>query len=116
MKTRWILFLWLATTGILVSQVAELVPAAPFGEKAIKKDLLVMDGMNVDVRFIDSIVRVRVTQIYYNRSGEIIEGRYRMYIRGNGMLDEFAIWENGERLRGVILEKKRAKSLYEEIK
>lgn len=116
MKTKWILFLWLATPHFLVSQVAELVPAAPFGEKAVKKDQLLMDGMNVEVRFIDNIVRVRVTQVYYNRSGDIVEGRYRMYIRGNGMLDEFAIWENGERLRGVILEKKRAKSLYEEIK
>lgn len=116
MKTRWILILWLAATGALVAQVAELVPSAPFGEKAVKKDLLVMDGMHVVVRFVDSIVRVRVTQIYYNRSGDIVEGRYRMYIRGSGMLDEFAIWENGERLRGVILEKKRAKSLYEEIK
>ena len=98
------------------SQIAELVPAAPFADREVKREALALDRMEIDVRFLDTIARVRIVQVYFNRNPEIFEGQYRIFIRSQGMLDDFAIWENGERLRGVILEKKQARSLYEEIK
>lgn len=98
------------------AQTAQLVPAAPFYDRQVKKGALEMDGMDIDVRFSGHFARVKITQVYYNNSPEIFEGQYKIFIRSNGLFDDFAIWENGERIPGVILEKKRARSLYEEIK
>jgi Ca-activated chloride channel family protein len=108
-----ILFLAVVCTW---AQTAQLVPAAPFYDRQVKKGALEMDGMDIDVRFNGHFARVQITQVYYNNSPEIFEGQYKIFIRSNGLFDDFAIWENGERIPGVILEKKRARSLYEEIK
>ncbi len=98
------------------AQTAQLIPAAPFYDRQVKKGALEMDGMDIDIRFSGHFARVKITQVYYNNSPEIFEGQYKIFIRSNGLFDDFAIWENGERIPGVILEKKRARSLYEEIK
>jgi Ca-activated chloride channel homolog len=77
--------------------------------------VLALDEMEVRVVIDNQYSRVRVTQIFGNRTNRIQEGRYVFLIPTTASISDFAVWDGDVRIPGVILEKKRAEEIYEDL-
>ena len=72
--------------------------------------------MKVDVKIDNQHAHVRVLQIFDNHAGQVLEGKYLFALPPQSSIADFAVWDGDLRLPGVILEKRRANQLYEQIK
>ena len=71
--------------------------------------------MSVDVSIDNQFARVNVLQIFENHTGTDIEGKYIFVIPAEAQVSDFAIWDEGRRIPGVIMERQKARRIYEEI-
>lgn len=78
--------------------------------------LLSMQEVHIDIRVDHQYARVRMQQIFANHAGTNLEGKYVFAIPGNAEISDFAVWDGVVRIPGVILERKRASELYEQIR
>ena len=69
--------------------------------------------VNITIR--DRIAETKVLQVYQNHTKKLLEGSYIFTIPEEAMIKDFAIWENGIRIPGIIMERKRAKDLYKKL-
>jgi Ca-activated chloride channel family protein len=58
---------------------------------------------------------VNVRQVFENRTGLVQEGTYRFRLPPSAAVGDFAVWDDLVRVPGVILEKQRARAIYEEL-
>lgn len=72
--------------------------------------------MDVRVQIDNGMVQVSAMQIYKSFYDGILEGEYEFIIPEKAELSGFAIWEDGVRIPGVILERWRAREIYETFK
>ena len=77
--------------------------------------VLSLDEMIVNVVIDNQYARVRVTQIFGNRTDRIQEGRYVFLIPASSSISDFAVWDGDVRIPGVILEHKRAEEIYNDL-
>lgn len=77
---------------------------------------LSLSEMTVKVDINNQFARVKVMQIYTNNTGRILEGKYVFLIPNTAIISDFAVWDGDVRIPGVIIEKRRANEIYEEIK
>lgn len=77
---------------------------------------LSLSEMTVKVDINNQFARVKVMQIYTNNTGRILEGKYIFLIPNTAIISDFAVWDGDVRIPGVIIEKRRANEIYEEIK
>lgn len=77
--------------------------------------ILSLYSMRVEIEIDNQFAKVKVLQIFENHTNQAIEGKYLFVIPEKAAISDFAIWDAGVRIPGVILEKKRARELYEEI-
>lgn len=107
-------FLLLATFALapLRSQAGLLVPASTGRPDA---RVLSLREMNVDIGIARGYARVNVRQVFENHTNDIQEGTYRFALPASAAVGDFAIWDGLQRIPGVILEKKRARSIYQEL-
>lgn len=78
--------------------------------------ILSLPVMKVEVEIDNQHAHVRVMQIFDNHTGQAVEGKYLFALPTQGSIADFAVWDGDLRLPGVILEKRRANQLYEQIK
>ncbi len=95
---------------------AEAGVIVPRGYSYPNDSILSIDKMRVDVEVNSLFVNVKIMQIFKNHKSYDQEGEYIFTMPDNAMISNFAIWENGDRIKGVIMEKKKARNLYEKIK
>lgn len=76
---------------------------------------LSLSEMTVQVNINNQFARVRVLQIYTNHTERILEGKYAFLIPTSAAISDFAVWDGDVRIPGVIIEKRRANELYEDI-
>jgi Ca-activated chloride channel homolog len=60
--------------------------------------------------------RVWVRQIFTNHTGRPQEGNYLFALPSGTTVSDFAVWDGPVRIPAVILERKRAKAIYQELK
>jgi len=77
--------------------------------------VLSLDEMTVNVLIDNQYARVRVVQIFGNRTDRVQEGRYVFLIPTTASISDFAVWEGDVRIPGVILEHRRAEEIYKEL-
>ncbi|MEK6302879.1 MAG: VIT domain-containing protein [Acidobacteriota bacterium] len=77
--------------------------------------VLTLDEMSVNVVIDNQYARVRVMQIFGNRTGGVQEGRYVFLIPTTASISDFAVWDGDVRIPGVILEKRRAEEIYKDL-
>ncbi|MBK9088382.1 MAG: hypothetical protein IPL90_04755 [Holophagales bacterium] len=77
--------------------------------------VLSLGEMTVDVGVARGVARVNVRQVFENHTGEIQEGTWRFRLSPSGAVGDFAVWDGLVRIPGVIVEKKRARAIYEEL-
>lgn len=109
--------LFLLFTLIIPSLVfAEAGVIVPRGSSYPNDKILSIEKMRVDVKIDGLFVNVKIMQIFKNHKNYDQEGEYIFTMPDNAMISNFAIWEDGNRIKGVIMEKKKARSLYQKIK
>ncbi len=79
------------------------------------KNILSLSVMNVDILIDNQHARVKVLQIFDNHHASNLEGKYNFALPTKGSISDFAIWENSVRIPGVIMERRRAESVYGEL-
>ncbi len=101
-----------AALSPLRAQAGLLVPTST-GRPDAK--VLSLREMNIDIGIARGYARVNVRQVFENHTSAIQEGTYRFALPASAAVGDFAIWDGLQRIPGVILEKKRARSIYQEL-
>ncbi len=78
--------------------------------------VLSLDEMEITIRIDNSDARIFVKQIFANHTGGIQEGNYVFALNSHSVVSDFATWDGPVRLPAVILERKRAEEIYNELK
>lgn len=96
-----------AQSGVLIPSTIKNTP---------DDSILSLPVMKVSVTIDNQFAHVRVVQIFDNHRNQVLEGKYLFALPLQSAIADFAIWDGDLRLPGVILEKRRANQLYEQIK
>ncbi len=93
--------------------------------QAVASGLLTANGSNADLEIQDHVVSVSIEDGYaittvdntfYNPSNTELEAVYEFPVPKNGTVAEFTVWIDGKAIIGEVVEKERAKKLYESEK
>src|SRR5690349_11346562 len=78
--------------------------------------ILSLEEMEITVQIDNGDARVFVRQIFSNRTAGIQEGNYVFALPRRATVSDFAVWDGPVRIPAVILERKRAGEIYNELK
>src|SRR5271169_3148619 len=78
--------------------------------------VLSLEEMEITVRIDNGDARVFVRQVFANHTGVIEEGNYIFALPSHATISDFATWDGPIRLPAVILERKRAEEIYNQLK
>ncbi|NOT60563.1 MAG: VWA domain-containing protein, partial [Acidobacteria bacterium] len=113
MVTAMLIYLLLAPPLKSRAQSGALIPT---GKDAPDASVLSLAEMSVNVLIDNQHAMVAVRQVFENRTAQQLEGKYLFALPPQASLSDFAIWENDQRLPGVVYEKRRANQLYAQLK
>src|SRR5689334_6979075 len=94
-----------AQSGVLIPSSAQKPDPA----------ILSLDEMSVDIKVDNQFARVRVVQIFGNHTPNVQEGKYVFLIPTTASISDFAVWDGDVRIPGVILEKRRAEEIHQDL-
>ncbi len=78
--------------------------------------VLSLDEMEIAVTIDNGDAHVYIRQIFGNHTNRVQEGNYIFALPSNATISDFAVWDGATRIPAVILERKRAGEIYEELK
>jgi Ca-activated chloride channel homolog len=78
--------------------------------------ILSLEEMEITIRIDNGDARVFVKQIFANHTNRIEEGNYIFALPSTATVSDFAVWDGPTRIPAVILERKRADELYNQLK
>ncbi len=78
--------------------------------------ILSLEEMEITIRIDNGDARVFVRQVFSNHTNRIEEGNYVFALPSHATISDFATWDGPVRLPAVILERKRAEELYNQLK
>ena len=99
--------------GMLFGDAGVLIPA---DKEQPDPAIFALQEMAIDILIDNGFARVRIREIFANRTGMPQEGTYHFALPEKATVSDFAVWDDVTRIPGVILERKRAGELYEQIK
>jgi Ca-activated chloride channel family protein len=109
--------------GNLLAAIS-LVVALPISTRAA--GLLVADGgfggvlevkeHTVQVTINNGVAVTKVTQLFHNTEKRPVEALYTFPVPGGGSVANFSMWINGKEMVGEVLEKQRAREIYNSYK
>jgi Ca-activated chloride channel family protein len=111
----------IALTAFLIVLAAPVLARAqagvliPSGSEKPNPEVLTLNEMVVNVAIDNQFARVRVMQIFGNLTDRVQEGRYVFLIPTTAAVSDFAVWDGDIRIPGVILEKRRAEEIYQDL-
>lgn len=94
------------------AQSGVLIPSLLNGNGKPDDNVLSLQKIDVDILIDNQHAKVRVVQIFNNKTGETLEGKYLFALPNSASIFDFATWENDLRLPGVMMEKRRANAVY----
>src|ERR1017187_7299660 len=95
-----------ADSGVLV----------PTDKQAPDPAILSLTEMQVEISVDNGDARVWVRQVFSNHTGSPQEGNYIFALPSGTTVSDFAVWDGPVRIPAVILERKRAKAIYQQLK
>jgi Ca-activated chloride channel homolog len=114
MKKLALLFLaTLLTSAPLLGDAGVLIPR---NKQQPNPAVLSLEEMEITVRIDNGDARVFVHQIFANHTGAIEEGNYIFALPSHATISDFATWDGPVRLPAVILERRRAEEIYNQLK
>jgi len=96
----------------LAAQAGLIVPTSAGRPDA---RVLSLREMTVELAIARGYARVNVRQVFENHTGAAQEATYRFALPAQAAVGDFAVWDGLRRIPGVILEKRRARSIYQEL-
>lgn len=78
--------------------------------------ILSLEEMDVDIRIDNGNAQVFVRQIFASHIGAALEGTYIFALPARAAVSDFAVWDGVTRIPGVILERRRAQEIYENLR
>ena len=107
-------FALLLTTACLAwGDAGVLIPSTA---KQPDPKVLTLDEMTITIVVDNGNAKVKVQQIFANHTAQPIEGNYVFALPSRALISDFAIWDDATRIPGVILERKRAAEIYNDIR
>jgi Ca-activated chloride channel homolog len=108
-----LLIVFSALTSIMWGDAGVLIPR----DKAQPDPaILSLEEMEITIRIDNSDARIFVKQIFANHTGSIEEGNYIFALNSHAVVSDFATWDGPVRIPAVILERKRAEEIYNQLK
>ena len=101
--TAW--FIGCATsfgTGLLIPKDGTLPPLA-------------IKHQRVNIAIKDGVANTRMEQVFKNHTNRDLEAVYIFPVPAGATIDDFAMYINGKRQSGELVEKKKARKIYEDI-
>src|SRR5277367_6136471 len=109
---KWLLPI-VAAASLAWGDAGVLVPSTA---KQPDPKVLTLDEMSITIVIDNGNAKVKVQQIFANHTAQPIEGNYVFALPGRALISYFAIWDDATRIPGVILERKRAEEIYNDIR
>ena len=107
------IFLLLVTPLALFADGGVLIPR----DKAQPDPaILSLEEMEITVQIDNGDARVFVRQVFANHTNRIEEGNYIFALPSRATVADFAVWDGPTRIPAVILERKRAEEIYNQLK
>jgi Ca-activated chloride channel family protein len=103
----------LATAVLAWGDAGVLIPSTA---KQPDPKVLTLDEMSIAITIDNGNAKVKMQQIFANHTALPIEGNYVFALPGRALISDFAIWDDATRIPGVILERKRAEEIYNDIR
>ncbi|MGA2903200.1 MAG: VIT domain-containing protein [Candidatus Korobacteraceae bacterium] len=103
----------LLTSAPLFADAGVLIPR---DKQQPDPSILSLEEMEITIRIDNGDARVFVRQVFANHTSGIQEGNYVFALPGHATISDFATWDGPVRLPAVILERKRAEELYNQLK
>lgn len=103
----------LLTSPLLVADAGILLPR---DQQQPDPAVLSLEEMEITVRIDNGDARVFVRQIFANHTGHIEEGNYIFALPSHATISDFATWDGPTRIPAVILERKRAEEIYNQLR
>lgn len=103
----------LCAMGVALADAGILIPR---DKSQPDPSVLSLDEMEISITIDNGVARVYVRQIFGNHTGHIEEGNYIFALPSRATVSDFAVWDGPTRIPAVILERKRASEIYNELK
>jgi Ca-activated chloride channel family protein len=88
----------------------------PSGSDGPDDSKLSVESMDVRIVIDNGHALVSLKEVFRNRTSHNLEGTYSLALPNGAAVSDFAVWDDLTRIPGVILERKRAAELYEQIR
>src|ERR1700681_2353743 len=112
-NTMLTLFALLFAPALLRADAGVLIPR----DKAQPDPaILSLEEMEITIRIDNGDARVYVRQVFANHTPHIEEGNYVFALPTHATVSDFAVWDGPTRIPAVILERKRAEEIYNQLK
>jgi Ca-activated chloride channel family protein len=112
-KTIITFLLLFAAPALLLADGGVLIPR----DKAQPDPaILSLEEMEITIRIDNGDARVYVRQVFANHTPHIEEGNYVFALPTRATVSDFAVWDGPTRIPAVILERKRAEEIYNQLK
>src|SRR5271163_2764040 len=105
--------LFFAVAALAWADAGVLIPSTA---KQPDARALSLDEMSIDISVDNGHAKVQVRQIFGNHTAVVLEGNYVFALPGRALISDFAVWDDATRIPGVILERKRAEEIYNDIR
>src|SRR6266849_2143098 len=79
-------------------------------------NVLSLEEMEITIRIDNGDARIFVRQIFANHTNQIEEGNYIFALPRRATVSDFAVWDGPVRIPAVVLERKRAEEIYNQLK
>ena len=78
--------------------------------------VLSLEEMTLNIGIDNGTARVSIREIFANHTNRNLEGTYTFALPIRALLSDFAVWDDLTRIPGVILERKRAEEIYDNLR
>jgi Ca-activated chloride channel homolog len=107
------IFVLLLASPMLVADAGILIPR----DKAQPDPaILSLEEMEITINIDNGDARVFVKQIFANHTSAIEEGNYIFALPSQATVSDFAVWDGPTRIPAVVLERKRAEEIYNQLR
>ncbi len=79
-------------------------------------NILSLAEMKMDILIDNGVARVAIRQIFASHDASTLEGNWVFALPSGATISDFAVWDGVTRIPGVILERRRAGEIYENLK
>lgn len=88
----------------------------PAGQQSPDSNILAIDSLKIQVVVDNGHATVHLQEVFHNKTNQSREGTFSIGLPSAAAISDFAVWDDLTRIPGVILERKRAAELYQQIR